>query len=106
LISTPWSLQILTLTRFGGLDVEIAQGKRGGDGREGGTIKNRVEVKQGFSPRSKPFILLKPGVSGLGPESPENPECSAPTPDTPLPLKPASRFSRNLILNGFGRLLM
>jgi hypothetical protein len=59
-----------------------------------------------FSPRSKPYILLKPGVSGSGPDYPGNPECPASTPDTPLPLNPVSRFSRNLILNGFGRLLM
>jgi hypothetical protein len=31
-----------------------------------------------FSPRSKPFIILKPGVSGSGPEYPGNPECPAP----------------------------
>jgi hypothetical protein len=68
------------------------KGMRRGDGREGGTVKNRVKVKDRFSPWSKAFIPLKPGVSGLGPESPENPECPAPTPDTPLPLKPASRF--------------
>jgi hypothetical protein len=54
----------------------------------------------------KPYILLKPRVSGLGPDYPGNPECPASTPDTPLPLNPASRFSRNLILNGFGMLLM
>jgi hypothetical protein len=50
-----------------------------------------------FSPRSKVFIPLQPGVSGLGLECPGNPECPAPTPDTPLPLNPASIFSRNLV---------
>jgi hypothetical protein len=58
-----------------------------------------------FSPRSKVFIPLQPEVSGLGPECRGNPECPAPTPDTPLPLNPASRFSRNLVfcidLEGF-----
>jgi hypothetical protein len=50
-----------------------------------------------FSLQSKVFIPLQPGVSRLGPECPGNPECPAPTPDTSLPLRPASRFSRNLV---------
>jgi hypothetical protein len=65
---------------------------RGRRRERGGAVKNRVEEKQGFSPRSKAFILLQPGVSGPSPEYPGNPECPAPTPDTPLPLNPASRI--------------
>jgi hypothetical protein len=65
-----------------------------------------VGVKDAFFTVVKGFILLQPGVSGLGPECPENPDSSAPTPDTPLPLNPMSRFSKNLVLNRFGRFLM
>jgi hypothetical protein len=79
---------------------------RGGDGRERPQLKDRVGVKQEIFTAVKAFYTFKTGVSGSGPEYSGNPECLAPTPDTPLPLKPASRFSRNLILNGFGRLLM
>jgi hypothetical protein len=42
-------------------------------------------VKDAFSPRSKVFIPLQPGVSGLGPECPGNPECPAPNPGYSAP---------------------
>jgi hypothetical protein len=80
------------------LEVEIAQGREGGDGGEGGAVKTEKWRKTTFSPRSKVFIPLQPGVSGPGPEYPGNPEFPGPTSEIPLPLRPASRFSRNLIL--------
>jgi hypothetical protein len=82
------------------------KGMRGGDGSERARLKDEVGVKRGFHRGQNPYIPLKPGVSGSGPDYPGNPECPTSTPDTPLPLNTASRFSRNLILNGFGRLLM
>jgi hypothetical protein len=101
----PWSLQILTHEILG-LDGEIAQEESVGDGREGGTVKRwsggetevftAVKTFYTFKTRSlrvRSGVSGKPGVSGL------NPGYSA-------PLNPASRFSRNLILNGFGRFLM
>jgi hypothetical protein len=55
-------------------------------------------VKEAFFTAVKGFFIpLQPGVSGLGPECPGNLEFPAPSPDTPLPLNPASRFSRNLV---------
>jgi hypothetical protein len=86
--------------------VKSPKGTRGGDGSERARLKVEVGGEKRFSPRSNFIYFLKPGVSRLGPDYPGNPECPFSTPDTPLPLNPASRFSRNLILSGFGRLLM
>jgi hypothetical protein len=54
----------------------------------------------------KVFIPLQPGLSGPGPEYPGNPDIPGKIPEIPLPLSPASRFARNLILDRFGRLYM
>jgi hypothetical protein len=85
------------------LDGETAQeDERGRREREG-------TVKRWSGGETEVFTAVNNllySVSGLGPESPGNPECPASTPDTPLPLNPVSRFSRNLILKGFGKLLM
>jgi hypothetical protein len=72
-------------------------GMRGGDGGDRVRLKGELEVKRGFHRGQSPYIPLKPGVSGSGPDYPGNPECPALTPDTPLPRTQRADFSRNLI---------
>jgi hypothetical protein len=89
--------------------LKIAQGLGWGGGEATGRVGARSNCEKGewdlltvvegiytFTTRS---LRVRPGISG-------KPGLSGKTPEIPLPLSPASRFSRNLILDRFGRLYM
>jgi hypothetical protein len=81
-------------------------GRRGGDGererarlnckRDEWNLFTAVKAIYTFTTQSLWAMSGISGKSGL----------SGQTPEIPLPLNPASRFSRNLILDRFGRLYM
>jgi hypothetical protein len=81
-------------------------GRRGGDGererarlnckRDEWNLFTAIKAIYTFTTRS---LRARSGISG-------KPGHFRQTPEIPLPLNPASRFSKNLILDRFGRLYM
>jgi hypothetical protein len=53
---------------------DLGVGEREATGEEIGHSETVKGVKESFSPRSKVYIPLQPGVSGPGPEYLENPD--------------------------------
>jgi hypothetical protein len=64
LISTPWSLHTLTFTRFGRLEVEIAQEGKGRWGREGGAVKLWKRERKLFHRGQRHLYLNNPESPG------------------------------------------
>jgi hypothetical protein len=76
-----------------------ATGKKGG----GQTVKEGegglLTAVEGIYTFTTVTLQARSGISG-------KPGHSGKIPETPLPLSPASRFAKNLILDRFGRLYM
>jgi hypothetical protein len=65
LISTPWGLQILTSTRFGGLDVEIAQeSEKEATGERGARLKTEWRRNKGFHRGQRLLYFYNPESPG------------------------------------------
>jgi hypothetical protein len=89
--------------------VEIAQGLGWG----GGEATGREGVRSNCKKDEWDFLTAVEGIYTFTTRSLRarsrisgKPELSGKTPEIPLPLNPSSRFSRNLILDRFGRLYM
>jgi hypothetical protein len=81
---------------WGGREATGRVGARSNCKKDEWDLLTAVEGIYTFITRS---LRIRSGISGKPGHFGKNPE-------TPLPLRPASRFSRNLILDRFGRLYM